>query len=151
MAGVIGQGVTLQGYYFDDWQFTFNLAAGITTADIGKAVSIDTSADNKVKLAGDGDPIFGRLISVEDRSQEGLLVGAVALKFASTLPIKDGEVVARGDSVQGAGSGEVKKLSVSQDQDTVGGSAAADILAAAHNQRNVVVAVSGGKATVILY
>jgi hypothetical protein len=100
--------VSLRGFHFEDWSLTFNLAAGITTNDVGKAVSVDTSADNKVKLAADGDTIVGRLASVEDRAVEGQLVGAVELKFANLLPIKTGQVVARGDTVVGAGNGEVK-------------------------------------------
>ncbi len=101
---------TLRGYHFEDWSFTFVLATGITAADIGKAVSIDSSAANKVKLAADADAILGRLASVEDRVVEGQLVGAVELKFANTLPIKAGQTVVLGGSVQGAGAGEVKPL-----------------------------------------
>lgn len=101
---------TLRGYHFEDWSFTFNLATGITAADIGKAVSLDTTGNNKVKLAGDGDVIVGMLSTVEDRVVEGQLVGAVELKFANILPIKSGNTVAVGDSVQGAGGGEVKKI-----------------------------------------
>ena len=103
---------TLRGYHFEDWSFTFVLASGITASDIGKAVSIDTSAANKVKLAADGDFVLGRLASVEDRTVEGQLIGAVELKFANILPIKSGETVAVGDTVIGAGSGEVKTLKV---------------------------------------
>jgi hypothetical protein len=101
--------VSLRGYHFEDFILTFTLAAGITAADVGKAMSIDTSAANKVKLAADGDTIVGRLATVEDRKVEGQLVGAVALKFANVLPIKSGQVVAIGDTVIGAGAGEVKK------------------------------------------
>lgn len=102
--------VSLRGYYFEDSIFTFNLKTGITQADIGKAVSLDTSAANTVKLAGDGDVIIGRLETVENRTVEGTLVGAVALRFAELLPIKSGETVAVGDTVVGAGNGEVKAL-----------------------------------------
>jgi hypothetical protein len=101
---------TLRGYHMEDWSFTFNLAAGITGADVGKAVSVDASGPNKVKLSGDTDVIIGRLETVEDRTVEGQLVGAVELKFANTLPIKTGETVVVGGSVQGAGAGEVKPL-----------------------------------------
>lgn len=148
MAGLIGQGVTLRGYHIEDWIFTFNLAAGITSSDVGKAVSLDTSGSNKVKLAADGDRIIGRLTTVENRTQEGLLVGAVELKFLNTLPIKAGEVVAVGNSVQGAGSGEVKALAASTDTDGTGAPA---IKAASHNQTNIVVEVANGLATVIQF
>ena len=100
---------TLRGYHFEDWSFTFVLAAGITEADVGKAVSIDTSAANKVKLAADGDTILGMLSTVEDRAVEGQLIGAVELKFANILSVFGGIGVAIGDTVQGVGGGLVKK------------------------------------------
>lgn len=149
MAAIIGQGVTLRGYHFENWHLTFNLATGITKDHEGRAVALDSTGPNKVKLAGDGDPIIGRLEVVENRAQEGILVGTVALKFANRLPIAEGETVAIGNSVQGAGSGEVKALPVTQDTDASGG--AVNIVAASHNQRNVVVEVSGTYATVIQF
>lgn len=100
--------VSLRGFHFEDFMLTFLLTAGITAADQGKAVSFGAAA-NTVKLAGDGDTIIGRLETVEDRKVEGSLVGAVALKFANLLPIKSGQTVVAGDTVQGAGGGEVKK------------------------------------------
>lgn len=113
----VGFPVSLRGYYFEDFIFTFTLASGIVAADVGKAVALDTGADCKVKLAGDGDAIIGRLESVENRLQEGVLVGAVALKFSELLPIKTGlsgaNVVVVGSTVVGAGSGEVKARVVS--------------------------------------
>lgn len=102
--------VSLRGFYFEDSLLTFNLTAGMDSDDVGKAVSLSTAAANTVKLAGDGDHIVGRLQSVEDRTVEGTLVGAVELRFANTLPIKTGETVAVGDTVVGAGVGEVKAL-----------------------------------------
>lgn len=101
--------VSLRGFHFEDFHLTFTLAAGIVGADVGKAVSIDASAPNKVKLAADGDVIIGRLATVEDRKVEGQLVGAVALKFANTLPIKAGDALAVGDTAVGAGNGTIKK------------------------------------------
>jgi hypothetical protein len=102
--------VTYQ-FSFEDFTFTMNLASGITAADVGKAVALDTAA-NTVKLAGDGDNIYGRLETFEDRKQQGIKVGAVSRKFRSKLPVKSGltsfNVVAVGDTVVGAGSGEVK-------------------------------------------
>ncbi|TGT64083.1 MULTISPECIES: hypothetical protein [unclassified Mesorhizobium] len=108
MATYSHQNVTLRGFHWEVSSLTFNLATGITENDIGKAVSVDASGPNKVKLSGDGDTIIGRLASVENRSVEGSLVGAVELQFANTLPIKNGSVVAVGDTVVGAGAGEVK-------------------------------------------
>lgn len=100
--------ITLRGYEFENWQFSFNLASGITAADIGKAVALDPSAPNQVKLAGDGDRIFGRLMIVEDRNQQNMLIGTVAVKFAQALPVLDGATVNVGDELVGAGGGEVK-------------------------------------------
>lgn len=103
--------VTLAGFHFEDWSLTFNLAAGITANDIGKAVSLNGTTANSVKLAADGDVIIGRLATYEDRTIEGIKVGAVELKFANTLPIvSGGGSVVVGGSVQGAGNGEVKAV-----------------------------------------
>lgn len=86
----------------NEWLFTMNLATGIDADDIGKAVSLDTTK-NKVKLAADGDIIFGRLEVVEDNG-----LGTVSLKFVEELPVKSGETFAVGDTAIGAGAGEVK-------------------------------------------
>lgn len=106
-------GVSLAGFHFEDFSLTFKLTAGITAAHVGKAVSLSTAAANTVKLSGNGDVIIGRLATVEDRTVEGSLVGAVELKFANTLPIKSGSTVAVGDTVVGAGAGEVTQRLVS--------------------------------------
>lgn len=100
--------VSLRGFHFEDFSLTFKLKSGILAADVGKAVAIDATAANTVKLAGDGDKIVGRLATVEDRTIEGTLIGAVELKFANLLPIKTGSTVLVGDTVVGAGAGEVK-------------------------------------------
>lgn len=117
MATKIGFGPSLRGMHFEEWHVTMTLAAGIVVADEGKAVALDTGAANKAKLAGDGDQIIGRLEKVENRVQEGILVGTIALKFSNLLPIKaslsGAEVVAIGSTVVGAGSGEVKARVVS--------------------------------------
>lgn len=128
--------VSLAGFHFEDFSLTFKLTAGITANDVGKAVALSTAAPNTVKLAGDGDVIIGRLATVEDRTIEGTLLGAVELKFANTLPIKTGEVVVVGDTVVGAGAGEVKTLKVT-------GVSAPDY------SKNMVVEVVGLVATVV--
>lgn len=104
------QNVTLRGFHFEDASLTGNLAAGITEADIGKAVSVDPTGPNKFKLAADGGHIIGRLASVEARTVEGSLIGAIEFQFANLLPIKAGAVIAVGDTAVGAGNGEVKRL-----------------------------------------
>lgn len=106
---IIGQGVTLNGFYDEKSVHTFIISGTVTTNDVGKAVTLDTATANTVKLSGDGDAIFGRLMAVEDRAIEGVKVAAVCRRFSATLPIKSGQTVAVGDTLVGAGSGEVKK------------------------------------------
>ena len=91
--------VTYQ-YSFEDFTFTYYLATGITAADVGKAMTLDTSGTNKMKLALAGDPIFGRLETYENRTQEGVVVGAVSRKFRSKLPTTG--TVAIGDNLVGS-------------------------------------------------
>jgi hypothetical protein len=97
------------GYTTDLLNRTVNLASTIVRADEGKALTLDTSAPNKFKLAGDGDLIFGRLEVFEDRANEGTKVGNAKLHLMGVkLPIKSGSTVNVGDYVVGAGDGEVK-------------------------------------------
>lgn len=105
----IGQGVTLTGFPVADFEFTWNLNAAITAADVGKAVSIDTSAARTVKLAADTDAVMGILETFENRVQEGIKVGTVGLKGGCTLTYS-GTAPALGAQIQGAGSGIVKAL-----------------------------------------
>lgn len=101
--------VSLRGYHFEDFHFTGVLAAGITVADIGKAVMVDTSAANKFKLVTAGETIVGRLEVVEDRTVEGQLIGTISFKFMNTLPISG--TVAVGDTVVGGDTaGHVDRL-----------------------------------------
>lgn len=104
---VIGQGVTLRGFHNEAYKFTFNLAAGITAADRGKLVSLDTSAANTVKLAVDGERILGVLDTVEIRVVEGLRVGTVGMKDSVAVPTTG--VVAVGDSISGSATPGVAK------------------------------------------
>ena len=109
MPGVIGAGVGNVGLHQEHWHITFNLAAGITTADIGKAVALDTTAPETVKLAGDGDMIFGRLETVEDRLGEGILVGTISFAGILALPYVSGAAPAVGDLlIGGTVAGKVK-------------------------------------------
>ena len=48
---------SLKGIFHEDFQYGFLLKAGITEADEGKPVALDTAAANTVKLATDGDDI----------------------------------------------------------------------------------------------
>lgn len=109
MSNVIGNGVSLRGLYHDDFQYPFLLATGITKADEGKAVALDASAANTVKLAGDGDRVIGRLEVVEIRVQEGINIGTVSIQGGLDYPVKAGETLVNGDSLVGAAGGLVKK------------------------------------------
>ena len=137
---LIGQGISLRGMSHEKFHYPFYLMTGIVAADVGKAVSLDTSAANSVKLAADGDAIIGKLVTVEDRSVEGVLVGTVTLRggfnftevAAATYPI------AVGDSVIGAGAGEVKARV----------DAAGTAKEPAHNE-NIVVEVDGTNIVVV--
>lgn len=104
----IGAGVSLRAIYDEDSQFPFLLAAGITSADVGKAVALDTSAANQVKLAGDGDTIIGQLLVVENRVVEGVLVGTIAMEGGIAFDVAVGQTVHLGDTIVGAGGGLVK-------------------------------------------
>jgi hypothetical protein len=100
-----------------DWSDrTVYLAAGITAADIGKAVQIDPAAPNTFKLTTENSRIDGRLEVVEARSIEGTLVGTVKTFLQGVeLPLKAGETIAPGDYICGAANGEVKEATQATD------------------------------------
>lgn len=105
---IIGQGISLRGITHNDFHYPFFLAAGITKADAGKAVALDATAPNTVKLAGDGEQVVGKLTTVENRTVEGVLVGTVELRGGFRFTVADTLTVDIGDTVVGAGGGEVK-------------------------------------------
>lgn len=107
--------VTLHGFHQEDFHLTWNISglAGKTDAElsalVGKAVTLDATADNTVKLAGDGDYILGRISSVENRTSQGEgYIGAIEHRFSMRMPIAAGQTVARGATAVGAGNGFVK-------------------------------------------
>ncbi|WP_419902123.1 hypothetical protein [Kiloniella sp.] len=109
---VIGNGVTLLGFPQEDSQFTVNLASGITAEHIGRPLALDASAANTMKLASAGDVIVAALVSVENRTIEGVLVGTAALKFIEAFPVNTGApgTLSIGDTVEGSGTGQVQTL-----------------------------------------
>lgn len=109
----IGQGISHAHYQVEDANIPFYLASAITAADVGKAVTQDTTAARTVKLAGDGDVVIGRLDTFEDRVSEGVKVGNIQLKggMRFTYP-SSGVTFAIGDRIIGAGSGLVKPHTV---------------------------------------
>ena len=116
---IIGQGISLRGMTHEKFHYPFFLAAGITSADVGKAVSLDSSAANTVKLAGDGEQVLGRLVVVEDRGVEGVLVGTVALRGGFRFTVAATQTVNIGDTVVGAGNGEVKAATAANHADNM--------------------------------
>ena len=99
-------GISLVGIPHSEFRRTVYLAAGITKADEGKPVTIDTTANNTFKLAGADDVVMGNLKVVENRVQEGILVGTVEFKGGFQWT-KSGSI-AVGGGVVGAGAGAVK-------------------------------------------
>lgn len=104
--------IVTQLFTFSDFRFTYAVSGAVTAADVGKAVALDTTAPNTVKLAGDGDAIFGRLEVIENRTQEGLVVGTISRKIRAKLPLAGSlnalNTPVVGDTVVGAGGGNVK-------------------------------------------
>lgn len=103
---IAGGGISLVGIPHSEFRRTVYLAAGITSADVGKPVTLDTSANNTFKLAGADDVIYGNLKVVENRVQEGILVGTI--EFKGGFQWTKSGVIAVGDGVVGAGAGAVK-------------------------------------------
>jgi len=108
-------GVVSYGFPIDVTIFTY-LISGLAddaavAAAAGKAVSLDTSAANTVKLAADGDVIFGRVFLAENRSGGGVGIKTAAVQrlFKEKLPAASGHGIVVGDRVIGAGGGLVKK------------------------------------------
>lgn len=95
--------VVSYGFPFDDFIFTYNLAAGIGQDQLGQALTLDTTAASTMKLAGDGAPIHGRLMQAEDRTQQGAgLTGSVQRKFKEKLKAIPAAGIAVGESVCGS-------------------------------------------------
>lgn len=105
---IIGEGISHRGLVSEDFHYPFFITGTVTSADVGKAVSIDTAAAYSVKLAGADEVVVGVLVSYEDRSVEGVKVATVATKggFRVTKAAAAGAIVV-GDTVIGAGAGEV--------------------------------------------
>jgi hypothetical protein len=102
------------GFPIDAFTFTY-LISGLAdeaavTAASGKVVSQDTAAASTVKLAADGDAIFGRVRTVENRAVLGFKTAAIQRKFKEKVPTAAGYTApAVGDRLIGGGAGTVKK------------------------------------------
>ena len=111
--------VSLKGIVHDEFQYTVSVANGVVDADAGvKAVSVDTSTANQVKLAADGERILGLLAVYENRVSEGVKVGTVYLhggyEFTMKATPSGPEMPAVGDFIVGAGSGTVRKATTAE-------------------------------------
>lgn len=107
--------VTTVGIPVQESRHTFNGATGITSADVGKAVTLVTQgADNTVKLAGVDDPILGVIEAVEVETSGEITVG-VTIMGGYRLPCATNATIKVGDTVVGAGAGLVKKGAASTD------------------------------------
>ena len=127
MSSIASGGVSLVGIPQNMFRLTCYLAAGITSANKGQPVALDTTANNTVKLAGDGDVIIGNLLTVSTGTTEGISAGTVEFKGGFTWNFTGAVVVG----------------------DQVVGSATAGSVKAGTNPRSLVVAVNGTTADVI--
>jgi hypothetical protein len=104
-----------EGFPFGLFTFTYSVSTAMAdeaaaAAMAGKVVSLDTAAAGTVKLAADGDAIFGRVYVAEKRTVLGMNVASVARKFKERVPTAAGYTTpAVGDRVIGGGNGTVKK------------------------------------------
>lgn len=106
--------IVTHGFPFGIFTFTYALSGVAATDDAvalaaGKAVALDTTAAGTVKLAGDGDVIFGRIYVAENRGVLGIRTASVARKFKEKMPAANGHGIVVGDRIVGAGAGLVKK------------------------------------------
>lgn len=106
---IIGEGISHRGFVHEDFNIPFNITGSVDKDNIGDPVTIDTANARAVKIAGDGDPIIGVLMSYEDRTVEGVKVGTVAMKGGFRMTAESGHGVTVGDTVVGsATAGQVK-------------------------------------------
>jgi hypothetical protein len=132
----IGNGISHVGITQDLFNYPWKISGSPTQADVGKAVSIDTTAAYTVKLAADNDPIIGVLETLEIRTIEGINVCTVSTKGGWKMKLKTSETVTIGQEVQGGGAGEVKGLAAQNDTD---GTGTPSIKGGSHQKRNIVV------------
>lgn len=106
---IIGEGITHRGLVPDEFNIGWNIAAGVVAADVGKAMSIDTTAPRTAKLAADGEVIIGTLSTLEIRAIEGLRVGTLSMKGGLGFTRAAGApAVTPGSILCGAGGGLVR-------------------------------------------
>ena len=104
---------TTTGIPVNETRHTFNGVRTITTADIGKAATLD-AAEMTVKLAGLDEPVLGQIETVEVETTGEVTVGVLILG-GYRLACDPAEVIAVGDTVVGKDGGLVKSGGASTD------------------------------------
>ena len=104
---------TTTGIPVNETRHTFNGVSTITTADIGKAATLD-AAEMTVKLAGLDEPVLGQIETVEVETTGEVTVGVLILG-GYRLACDPAEVIAVGDAVVGKAGGLVKSGGASTD------------------------------------
>ena len=104
--------VTLRGTSLNEGRFTFNLvhtlAAGVSTDTLmGLAVSIDTTANNAVHLAGNGEELIGAIV-IAEQDMQGNLVCTVDTLGGVEMQVLAADPATRGTTPVGAGAGKIK-------------------------------------------
>lgn len=106
---ITGEGISHRGFVHEDFNIPFNLTGTVTKDNLGHPVTIDAANSRAVKVAGDGDPIIGILVSYEDRTVEGVKVGTVAMKGGFQFTGVSGHAIVVGDTIEGsATAGQVQ-------------------------------------------
>ena len=96
---------------FDDSMITFYVSGSPTSADVGKAVTLDTTAATTVKLTTAASNVVGVLEALEVRTQEGITVGTISRRFCKWLAWDPADIVNAAVGVTvvgGATAGTVK-------------------------------------------
>lgn len=104
---------TTTGIPVNETRHTFNGVSTITTADIGKAATLD-AAEMTVKLAGLDEPVLGQIETVEVETTGEVTVGVLILG-GYRLACDPAEVIAVGDTIVGKAGGRVKSGGASTD------------------------------------
>jgi hypothetical protein len=94
-------GVVSETFTFIDALFTY-FVSGCTIADVGSAMTQDTTTASTMRKAGAQEPILGRLETFEDRVVLGVKVGTVSREFKCKLPAAVGHTIVLGNSVSGS-------------------------------------------------